>query len=59
MEKLYTGSKTRPETDCGSDREPLVAKFRLKWKKEGKPLDRSGMRGDKSVQGIRSDRENA
>ena len=36
IEKLYTVSKTRPETDCGSDREPLVAKFRLKWKKVGK-----------------------
>ena len=36
IEKLYTVSKTRPETDCGSDHEPLVAKFRLKWKKVGK-----------------------
>ena len=22
-------AKTRPETDCGSDHEPLIAKFRL------------------------------
>ena len=35
MEKLYT-AKTRPETDCGSDHERLIAKFRLKLKKVGK-----------------------
>ena len=29
--------------DCGSDHELLVAKFRLKLKKVGKPLDHSGM----------------
>ena len=28
--------KTRPGTDCGSDHEPLIAKFRLKLKKVGK-----------------------
>ena len=36
MEKLYTVSKTRLETDCGSDHELLIAKFRLKLKKIGK-----------------------
>ena len=29
-------AKTRPEADCGSDRELLIAKFRLKLKKAGK-----------------------
>ena len=29
-------AKTRPEADCGSDHELLVAKFRLKLKKVGK-----------------------
>ena len=44
MEKLYTVSKKkRPEDDCGSDHELLIAKFRLKLKKVGKPLDHSGM----------------
>ena len=34
MEKLYIQSaKTRPGTDCGSDHEHLIAKFRLKLKK--------------------------
>ena len=33
MEKLYTVKKTRPGADCGSDRELLIAKFRLKFKK--------------------------
>ena len=33
MEKLYTISKTRPEADCGSDHELLIAKFRLNWRK--------------------------
>ena len=28
--------KTRPRADCGSDHEPLIAKFRLKLKKVGK-----------------------
>ena len=35
-EKLYTVSKTRPGADYGSDHEFLIAKFRLKLKKEGK-----------------------
>ena len=29
-------AKTRPGTDCGSDHERLIAKFRLKLKKVGK-----------------------
>ena len=29
-------AKTRPGADCGSDREPLIAKFRFKLKKVGK-----------------------
>ena len=29
-------AKTRPEADCGSDHELLIAKFRLKLKKIGK-----------------------
>ena len=36
MEKLHTVSKIRLGTDCGSDHELLVAKFRLKLKKVGK-----------------------
>ena len=36
-------AKTRPGVDCGSDHELLIAKFRLKLKKVGKPLDHSGM----------------
>ena len=36
MEKLYTVRKTRSGDDCGSDHEPLIAKFRLKLKKVGK-----------------------
>ena len=36
MEKLYTVSKTRLGTDCGSDHELLITKFRLKLKKVGK-----------------------
>ena len=35
MEKLYTVAKTRLEADCGSDRELLIPKFRLKLKKVG------------------------
>ena len=38
MEKLYTVSKTRPEADCCSDHEFLIAKFRLKLKKVGKTI---------------------
>ena len=33
MEKLYTVTKTRSGTVCGSDHELLMAKFRLKLKK--------------------------
>ena len=46
MEKLYTvnnnnnNNKTRPGADSG---ELLIAKFRLKLKKVGKPLDHSGI----------------
>jgi len=36
MEKLSTFSKKEPGADCGSDHEPLTAKFRLKSKKVGK-----------------------
>ena len=36
MEKLYKSAKTRLGADCGSYREPLIAKFRLKLKKVGK-----------------------
>ena len=39
MEKLYTVRKKKKKRlgdDCGSDHEPLVAKFRLKMKKVGK-----------------------
>ena len=35
-EALYSKQKKRPEADCGSDHEPLIAKFRLKLKKVGK-----------------------
>ena len=36
-------TKTRPGPDCGSDHELLIAKFTLKLKREGKPLDHPGM----------------
>ena len=36
MEKLYAVSKMRPGTDCGSDHEHLIAKFRIQLKKVGK-----------------------
>ena len=36
MEKLYTVSKNKTGTDCGSDYEPLIAKFIFKLKKVGK-----------------------
>ena len=36
MEKSIQLAKTRPVADCGSDHEPLIAKFRLKLKKVGK-----------------------
>ena len=35
-EALYSQKKTRPGTDCGSDHELLIIKFRLKLKKVGK-----------------------
>ena len=35
-EVLLQSAKTRPEADCGSDHELLIAKFRLKLKKVGK-----------------------
>ena len=36
IEKLYTVSKNKTGTDCGSDHELLITKFRLKLKKVGK-----------------------
>ena len=36
-------AKTRLGADCDSDHELLIAKFRLKLRKWGKPLDHSGM----------------
>ena len=33
MEKLSIVAKTRQATDCGSDHELLISKFRLKLKK--------------------------
>ena len=36
IEKLYTVSKNKTGSNCGSDHELLVAKFRLKLKKGGK-----------------------
>ena len=48
MEKLYRVSKNRLGADHGSDHELLIVKFRLKLKKEGKPLDHSGMKESKS-----------
>ena len=36
-------AKTRPDDDCGSDHGLLIAKFRLKLKKVGKPPDHSDM----------------
>ena len=38
MEKLYTVSKNKTRSDCGSDHELLIAKFRLKLKKVEKTL---------------------
>ena len=43
MEKLYIVSKNKTGADCGSDRELLIAKFRLKLKKVGKPLSHSSI----------------
>ena len=36
MEKLYTASRNKTRTDCGSKNELLIAKFRPKLKKVGK-----------------------
>ena len=36
MENSIQSAKTRPEADCGSDHELLIAKFRCKLKKVGK-----------------------
>ena len=36
MEELYTVSKNKVGSDCGSDHEILIAIFRLKLKKVGK-----------------------
>ena len=36
MGSSIQSTKTRPRADCGSDREFLIAKFRLKLKKIGK-----------------------
>ena len=36
MEKFYRVSKNKTRADCGTDHEILIAKFRLKLKKEGK-----------------------
>ena len=36
-------AKTRMGADCSSDHELLIAKFRLNWRKQGKPLDHSGI----------------
>ena len=33
---MWKSAKTRPEAECGSDHELLIAKFRLKLKKVGK-----------------------
>ena len=38
-EALYHQKKTRPGSDCGSDHELLIAKFRLKLKEVGKLLE--------------------
>ena len=36
-------AETRPRADCGSDHELLIAKFRLKLKKEGKTTFRNDL----------------
>ena len=36
-------AKSRQGADCGSDNDPLIAKFRLKLKKVGKPIDHSSV----------------
>ena len=60
-------AKTRPGSDCGSDHELLIAKFRLKLKKVVKTTrpfryDLNQIRysgSEKQTQGIRSDRQSA
>ena len=60
-------AKTRTGVDCSSDHEILIAKFRIKLKKAGEPLDHSSMTNplwsysgsEKYIQGIRSDRQSA
>ena len=37
-EALYSQQNTRPGADCGPDHELLIAKFRLKLKKEKKTI---------------------
>ena len=39
---IHTHIHTRSGADCGSDHQLLIAKFRLKLKKVGKPLGHSG-----------------
>ena len=41
MESSIHSAKIRLVSDCGSDQELLVAKFKLKWKKYEKPLGHS------------------
>ena len=41
-EALYLSAKTRTGADCGSDHELLIARFKLKLKKEW-PLGHSDM----------------
>ena len=41
--KKKVTAKTRPGADYGSDHEVIIAKFRLKLMKGGKPLGHSGM----------------
>ena len=41
-EAVYSQHKARPGADCGSDHQLLIAKFRLKLKKVGRPLGQSG-----------------
>ena len=43
MEKLYTVISNKTWSYCGSDHELLIANFRLKLKRKGKPWDHSGM----------------
>ena len=42
-ETVYSQKKTRPGADCGSDHEPLIAKYKLKLKKVVKTISYSGM----------------